>query len=86
MITDELGGVGFRKPCDIPFRIIKKKLGVPFKRMIYVGDSMKKDIFTPRQLGMYSVLYANKDGLYYDPENKFKDSIGTLKEILGYIK
>lgn len=86
VISDEIGGVGFRKPSDIPFRIMQKKLGVPFKRMIYVGDSMKKDIMTPRQLGMYSILYANKDGLYYDPENKFKDRIESLNEIPGYIK
>ena len=65
---------------------MQKKLNVPFKRMIYVGDNIKKDIITPRQLGMYSILYVNKDGIYFDPENKYKESIESLSEIAGYIK
>ena len=39
LITDELGGTQFRKPCDIAFRIMQKKIGVPFEQVVYIGDN-----------------------------------------------
>ena len=65
IITDELGGAQFRKPCDIAFRIMQKKLGEPFEQMVYVGDNPKKDFTAPRALGMKSIWIKNSDGLYY---------------------
>ena len=64
IITDELGGVQFRKPCDIAFRIIQRRWKIPFEQMVYVGDNMKKDFKAPEQLGMESIWFRNKDGLY----------------------
>jgi len=64
LITDELGGERFRKPCDIGFRIMQRKMNVPFERMVYVGDNVQKDFHAPAILGMQSILFKNKYGLY----------------------
>lgn len=64
VITDSLGGAAFRKPCDIAFRIMQKRLGLPYGDMVYVGDNMTKDFIAPQQLGMHSVYFKNPDGLY----------------------
>ena len=64
IITDELGGAQFRKPCDIAFRIMQKRLGVPYKNMVYVGDNASKDFTACKELGMKGILFANTEGLY----------------------
>ena len=64
LITDELGGIQFRKPNDVGFRILKYRLGVPYERMAYVGDNPQKDFQAPRMLGMPYVYYQNENGLY----------------------
>ena len=64
IVTDELGGVQFRKPCDIAFRIMQTRWRLPPSEMIYVGDNAEKDIQAPVQLGMRSVLLNNPHGLY----------------------
>ena len=67
IVTDEIGGVAFRKPNDISFRIMQRKLNIPFERMIYVGDNLSKDFIAPRQLGMQVVWFDNADGIYPAP-------------------
>ena len=64
IVTDEPGGTQFRKPCDIAFRIMQKKLGVSYDAMVYVGDNPKKDFVAPLALGMKSVWFKNVDGVY----------------------
>lgn len=64
IITDELGGVQFRKPCDIAFRIMQQRWRIPFEQMVYVGDNVEKDFQAPRQLGMRSIWVQNEDGLH----------------------
>ena len=64
IITDELGGVQFRKPCDISFRIMQKRWKLPASQMVYVADNPAKDFQAPQQLGMKSVWFKNEDGLY----------------------
>ena len=64
IITDELGGVQFRKPNDISFRIMQCRWKIPFEQMIYVGDNPSKDFKAPRQLGMRWLYFDNPDGLY----------------------
>lgn len=64
IVTDEIGGEKFRKPCDIAFRIMQRKLDVPFANIVYVGDNAKKDFIAPKELGMKSILFKNPDGLY----------------------
>lgn len=64
IITDELGGEQFRKPCDIAFRIIQRRWKIPFENLIYIGDNIDKDFQAPRQLGMQWALINNVDSLY----------------------
>lgn len=64
IITDELGGIQFRKPCDIAFRIMATKMRLNYEEMIYIGDNKNKDFAAPNRLGMKAVYFKNKDGLY----------------------
>lgn len=75
IITDELGGSQFRKPCDISFRIMQRRWGIPFEQMVYVGDNAEKDFQAPRQLGMQNVYLKNEDGIYFD---KHSSNINTI--------
>lgn len=76
IITDELGGIQFRKPNDISFRIMQNRWKIPFEQIIYVGDNPNKDFQAAKQLGMRWRFFANKDGLYSagtDCANKITD-------------
>jgi putative hydrolase of the HAD superfamily len=64
IITDELGGVEFRKPNESAFRIMQKYFQVPFEHMVYIGDNLRKDFAAPEQLGMRGIYFKNKDGIY----------------------
>lgn len=64
IITDELGGAQFRKPCDIAFRILQNRWRLSANEIVYIGDNPTKDFQAPKQLGMRSMYFANPDGLY----------------------
>lgn len=64
VVTDELGGRIFRKPNDIAFRMMQRRLGMPFEQMIYVGDNLRKDFTAPIALRMQVLYFDNPDGLY----------------------
>jgi len=85
IVTDELGGVRFRKPDDISFRIMQKRLNVKFSEMVYVGDNLNKDFIAPMQLGMQACYYENKDGLYYNEKLTHSNikKISKIAEVLN---
>lgn len=64
IVTDELGGLEFRKPNEAAFRMMQQELDVPFKKMVYIGDNTKKDFIAPQALGMQAIYFKNQDGLY----------------------
>jgi len=66
IVTDELGGPQFRKPCDIAFRIMQRRWRLPFEQMMYIGDNRAKDFQACRQLGMQWKWFKNEDGIYYN--------------------
>ena len=66
IITDELGGIQFRKPCDIAFRIMQNRWRLPYEQIVYVGDNPNKDFQACRQLGMRWKYFRNEDGIYFD--------------------
>lgn len=71
IITDDLGGVEYRKPCDIAFRLMKERIGDGrYSTMCYVGDNIKKDFIAPEKLGMKVIWFKNKEGLYVSEQNK----------------
>lgn len=64
IITDELGGEQFRKPCDIAFRIMLTRWRVNPADVVYIGDNPAKDFQAPQQLGMKRIWFRNRDGIY----------------------
>lgn len=84
IITDELGGIQFRKPNDISFRIIQNRWRLPFEQIVYVGDNLNKDFQAPRQLGMREIYYKNEDGLYSENDCA-ENTIYTLIDLVTYI-
>jgi HAD superfamily hydrolase (TIGR01549 family) len=85
IITDELGGIQFRKPCDIAFRIMQHRWRIPYEQMMYVGDNAEKDFQAPRQLGMRSLWFRNKDGLYQSEANDVRMT-GNINEYFNINK
>lgn len=81
VITDELGGVQFRKPNDISFRIMQNRWGIPFEQIVYVGDNISKDFIAPKMLGMKSIYFNNPDGLYRSDEK----GIDNIDELISAI-
>ena len=65
MVTDELGGIEFRKPNKKAFVIMQECFEVPFEKMVYIGDNILKDFVAPTNLGMKSIYFRNVNGLYY---------------------
>lgn len=64
IITDELGGIQFRKPCDIAFRIMITRWKLNPEEVMYIGDNAEKDFQACKQLGMKWKWIKNNDGLY----------------------
>lgn len=64
IITDELGGIQFRKPCDIAFRILLTRWRINPADVVYIGDNPTKDFQAPLQLGMRCIYFKNHLGMY----------------------
>lgn len=64
IITDELGGIEYRKPNDTAFVIMKEYFDVGYEDMCYVGDNINKDFIAPEKLGMKCIWFRNRDGVY----------------------
>ena len=68
LITDELAGNGnthnFRKPNDLAYLIMRRRLGVALRNTAYVGVDPERDFVAPGKLGMKCYLYVNEDRLY----------------------
>lgn len=65
IITDELGGIEYRKPNPKAFEMMRDFFDVKFEEMCYIGDNISKDFVAPDMLGMKSILYKNPNGLYF---------------------
>ncbi len=70
IVTDELGGIEFRKPNPRGFRLMMKELDVDFSKACYVGDNRSKDFIAPQKLGMRCIWFRNRDGIYNLGERK----------------
>lgn len=64
IITDELGGIDFRKPNPRAFQILAERFREEYNRMCYIGDNIHKDFIAPEMLGMEWIWFRNPDGLY----------------------
>ena len=81
LVTDELGGVQFRKPCDIAFRILMTRWRLNPSEIVYVADNPAKDFQAPQQLGMKSVYFFNPDGLYSHPYDGLFPTITSITDL-----
>lgn len=81
IITDELGGIQFRKPCDIAFRIMQTRWKLPASEIVYIGDNPAKDFQGPRQIGMSCIWIKKKDGLYQSSTEMNITSVDDLLKI-----
>ena len=68
IITDELAGHGnrkeFRRPNDIAYLIMRKRLGIACRNIAFVGDDRELDFAAPGKLGMKCCWLVNEDRLY----------------------
>lgn len=64
IITDELGGIEYRKPNKKAFEIMKEYFQVSYEEMVYIGDNPQKDFVAPEKLKMKCIWFQNRDGLY----------------------
>lgn len=65
IITDELGGIQYRKPNKKAFELMQNRWKIAFNKMVYIGDNLTKDFIAPKELGMNVIYFKNADGLYY---------------------
>ncbi len=61
IVTDELGGAQFRKPCDIAYRVMALRMNLDYEEIIYIGNNPTKDLKAPRELGMKTLFFDNPD-------------------------
>ncbi len=52
--------IGRSKPCQTPFLLLSEKMGLPCENILYVGDSLTKDVEGSMRAGMKSVLISEK--------------------------
>lgn len=64
IITDELGGIQYRKPNKKAFELMQNRLQITFDKMVYIGDNISKDFIAPKELGMNTIYFRNVNGLY----------------------
>lgn len=81
VFSDALGGVHCRKPCDVSFRYIQRKMDIPFENMLYIGDNCDKDFYPVQHLGMRGIQYRNPQGVYYGkPYAVHADNYFTIQD------
>lgn len=82
IITDSLGGVQFRKPNDIAFRIMAARWRLNASDIVYIGDNLAKDHQAPSALGMSFIHFDNPDGIYAHTSSMFEFvSVHSFEEL-----
>ena len=77
IITDELGGIEYRKPNEKAFLLMSKKLNAPLEKCVYIGDNIAKDFIAPKRLNMQCVWFRNPEGIYSKNSDKSELYCGT---------
>ena len=52
--------IGRSKPCQTPFLLLSEKMDIPCENILYIGDSVTKDVEGSMTAGMKSVLISSK--------------------------
>ena len=89
ILTDSLGPrKKFWKPNTYGFKLLLDHFKVEANQACYIGDNLNKDFIAPEKLGMVTILFQNKNGLYNlknQNENHctfIVNSISELKNLL----
>lgn len=85
IVTDELGGAQFRKPCDIAFRIMQRQCNVDYSQMLYVADNPQKDFRACQQLSMQYLWFKNCDGIYIDSDTQACNCVETVEQLVEFV-
>lgn len=90
IVTDELGGIEYRKPSEIPYKKILQELGIEGKEAVYIGDNPVKDFITANKLGMFTIMFKNNKGLYHQTNlsNEYlaKTTVSRMIEVKELLK
>lgn len=88
IVTDELGGVSYRKPNPVAFKEMCRSLSVQPEEMIYVGDNPQKDFAVKKYLPIKTIKINMVElGLHQDEE--FRDGLRpdfTVDSFSGLIR
>lgn len=88
VVTDELGRE-FWKPSEVPYKLMKEKMGVEYSQMVYIGDNPTKDFISANKLGILTVQILTEGRVRGDKimEEKFKSKyiINSLLELKGIV-
>ena len=76
IVTSEEAGV--EKPGEAIYKMLLEKLSVPPKEVIFIGDSLEKDVVGPEKMGMCGVwFHGMEDGVH-----RVVSSLREVREIL----
>lgn len=72
--------VGVEKPDSAIYSILLEKLSVPPKEVIFIGDSLEKDVLGPQRMGMCGVWFRGKEGGNYKVVSALREVRSILDE------
>jgi HAD superfamily hydrolase (TIGR01662 family) len=74
----------FRKPHPEPFRLIARRLRVPIRRCLYVGDRQFEDVIGAARIGMSAVL-VRRPRRTYEPGLTQSVEIEQLRDLPSWL-
>ena len=88
-LSDSIGK-RYRKPHQILFEIILKKLKIKPNKAIYVADNPQKDFIGAKRVGLLTIRIKRKNGVYSHiketKKNKADLALTNLLQIKNYVK
>lgn len=89
IVSDELGGVEYRKPDKRVFFEMANRLGIQTNEMVYIGDNPCKDFMISESLPILTIRLMNTNSIYYNEQYKGnikpKILIDNISEVLNII-
>lgn len=89
ILTDSLGPrKKFWKPNTYGFKLLLNHFKVEANQACYIGDNLNKDFIAPEKLGMITILFKKKNGLYNlknQNENQCNFIVNSISELKNLI-
>lgn len=67
--------IGALKPSKYPFGVLSMKLGIPMEQILYVGNSIKYDLFGAKNAGMKTAIIAGRIKRIFSKKLKMADIV-----------